>query len=195
MDKMTALRSFGRPSYTPAKHARIMANRWYMVTFQNTESDPLTDYHGLADGEHVLLLPGKEARAARDARLNHCNGITEYDGHVFAASYVPVGSTERRPCGWYSERGEAAAAYKVLTDERDSMVQRCILSAKYHESINTPERVIAKAKKSGIGIACINNSAWIQKEIEQAKRWAAQTREAAKRYAAHNLDFRIGLIR
>ena len=83
MDRMTALRTFAQPSYTPTKHIRIYANRWYLVTMQNVEHDSLTDYHGLAPGEYTELVTGTEARYRRDAHLNHCNAVRQYDGPVY----------------------------------------------------------------------------------------------------------------
>jgi hypothetical protein len=85
MDRLTTIRSFGKPGCTPARHTRIYANRWYLVTFQNTGRDQGDGYY-LAEGEYTSLLPGDRAREARDAKLNHCNNITEYKGLVFEVS-------------------------------------------------------------------------------------------------------------
>ena len=84
MDKLTAIRTFAAPGFTPARHVKIFKDRWYRVRFQNVERDPRCDYVGLGEGEYTQLLPGAKAREARDARLNHCNGISEYHGSVFA---------------------------------------------------------------------------------------------------------------
>jgi hypothetical protein len=94
MDKLTAFRVFGNSRLTPAKHAKVFNDRWYLVRMQNTERDQGDGYY-LAEGEYVELLPGNKARERREARLNHCNGITEYFGFVlegFAAQYGTVRS-------------------------------------------------------------------------------------------------------
>lgn len=83
MNTLTAIRTFAKPSFTPVKHTRIFAERWYKVTFQNVETDPRCDYVGLAKGEYTELLPGNKAREARVARLNHCNNIQEWHGEVW----------------------------------------------------------------------------------------------------------------
>ena len=90
MDRLSALRTFGNPSLTPvkiriysARWYRIYSARWYVCTFQNTESDIGGGLY-LANGEYTELLPGNEARRARDARLNHLNAITEHAGQVWA---------------------------------------------------------------------------------------------------------------
>ena len=83
MDRMTAYRTFGQPGYTPVKHVKIFNDRWYRCRFQNVETDPRSDYVGLGEGEYVEILPGQKARTARDARLNHLNGLEEWTGPVF----------------------------------------------------------------------------------------------------------------
>jgi len=62
------------------------------VTFQNVETAPRTDYVGLGEGEYIQLLPGAKAREARDARLNHCNKIEQWDGPVFALCTTSYGT-------------------------------------------------------------------------------------------------------
>lgn len=84
MDYLTAYRTFGNSKYSPAKgKMRIHKDKWYHVTFQNTSRDQGDGYY-LEEGEYVELLPGDEARRARDAHLNHCNAIAEYNGAVYA---------------------------------------------------------------------------------------------------------------
>lgn len=84
MDRITAYRNFGNAGYTPTRRVKVYSDHWYLCTFQNTESNPLTDYHGLADGEYTELLPGTKAREAKFAHLNHLNKIAEYTGQVWA---------------------------------------------------------------------------------------------------------------
>lgn len=87
MNYLTAYRSFGNPGFSPAKGIRIYKDRWYLVTMQNTSRDQGDGYY-LEEGEYVELVPGDEARQRRDARLNHCNSIQEYNGPVYCV-YVP----------------------------------------------------------------------------------------------------------
>lgn len=83
MNTLTAYRSFGKPSYRPkSARVRILDSKWYLVTMQDTETDQ-GDGHYLLDTESTYLLPGKEARARRDAHLNHCNRVAEYTGEVW----------------------------------------------------------------------------------------------------------------
>jgi len=86
VNTLTAIRTFGKPSYTPAKRVRIYKDRWYLTTMQNTEHDQGDGYY-LADGEYTELVPGAEAKDRRDSRLNHCNRIAEYVGPVWAVDY------------------------------------------------------------------------------------------------------------
>lgn len=97
MNSLTAIRSFAKPGFCPVKRTRIFADRWYKVTFQNVETDPRSDYVGLADGEYTQLLPGNKAREARDARLNHCNAITEWNGPVFEVFTTTCGNMKSDP--------------------------------------------------------------------------------------------------
>lgn len=83
MNTLTAIRSFGKPSYCPAK-TKVFDNRWYLVEMQDVETDPRFDYVGLKETTTVYLMPGKITREKRTARLNHCNRIAEYTGNVFA---------------------------------------------------------------------------------------------------------------
>jgi len=81
VNKLTAIRSFANPGFTPVK-LRIYNNRWYLFTFQNIRTDQ-GGGHYLAEGEHTILLPGREARRARDRHLNHLNAIREHRGEVW----------------------------------------------------------------------------------------------------------------
>ena len=82
MNRLTAIRSFGNPGYTPAKKVRLFNDRYYMLTMQNTETDQ-GDGHYLVEGTYTIILPGDKARGERDSHLNHCNGITEYTGPIW----------------------------------------------------------------------------------------------------------------
>jgi hypothetical protein len=98
MNALTAVRTFAKPGYSPAKQTRIFADRYYLVSMQNTERD-MGDGYYLAEGEYRELLPGDAARARRDARLNHCNRVTEWDGEVWAVLTSTYGhwDTSRKP--------------------------------------------------------------------------------------------------
>ena len=88
MNHLSAIRTFGKPGYTPAKHTRIYDNRWYLCTFQNVETDSRFDYVGLGKGEYQELLPGLAAIQARDAHLNHLNALREWTGPVFRLAFI-----------------------------------------------------------------------------------------------------------
>lgn len=108
MDKLTAIRTFVKPRFTPARHIRIFDDHWYNVRFQNIERGQ-GDYLGLGEGEYTQLLPGKKAREARDARLNHCNGISEYHGNVFAVFTTHYGRMRENPDVYIGSSGSDAA--------------------------------------------------------------------------------------
>jgi hypothetical protein len=99
MNTVTAIRTFAQPGFSPAKRTKIYAGRYYVVTMQNVERNPMFDYVGLGDGEYTQLVTGTEARNRRDARLNHCNRIQEWNGPVFAVLTSQYGNfdTSRRP--------------------------------------------------------------------------------------------------
>ena len=168
MTGTTAIRSFGRSGYCPVKRTRIFANRWYLVTFQNIERDGLTDYIGLGEGEYTVLLPGDQARKARDAHLNHCNRIQDYDGPVFRCDSSVYGGNEQITFhtseeGAATKREEIKAAWeKWLADcrkEADRHAQiiaadKCgILPAEMRlESIAEIEALIAAQIASPAGV-------------------------------------------
>ena len=83
VNRLTAYRSFGNPGFTPTRSFRIYSKRWYICTFQNTEHD-IGGGHYLAEGEYSELLPGIEARRARDSQLNHLNAIREHKGSIWS---------------------------------------------------------------------------------------------------------------
>lgn len=106
MNQLTAIRAFAKPGFCPVKRTRVFADRYYLVTFQNVEIDLCCDYVGLAEGEYTELLTGTKTREARDARLNHCNRIQEWEGSVFAVLTSQYGQwdTSRRPTYVISEQ-------------------------------------------------------------------------------------------
>ena len=121
MNKLSAIRTFQNPGFSPVRgkgrgKLRIFDNRFYMVTFQNMEVDTGRDYIGLADGEYTELLPGRQAREAREAHLNHCNAIVEYTGPVYSVILAPHGYPQT-----YVYAGSEAAAdnliYKMWAEE------------------------------------------------------------------------------
>jgi len=98
MDTLTAVRTFAKPGYSPAKRTRIENSKYYVVRMQNTERD-MGDGYYLAEGEYRELLPGSAARERRDAKLNHCNAVIEWNGPVFAVLTSSYGhwDTSRKP--------------------------------------------------------------------------------------------------
>jgi len=125
MDKLTAIRCFAAPGFTPAKRVRIRNDRWYLVRFQNVETNPLADYVGLADGEYVRLLPGIAARQAREARLNHCNAIQEYAGPVFETLTSQYGH-EITSRGFFPTEADAQAEVTRQKTAHDKWIADCL---------------------------------------------------------------------
>jgi len=82
MTRLDAVRSFAAPGYCPVRKVRVLDSKWYLVTLQNVERDQ-GDGMYLGAGEYTLLLPGAKAREYKVARLNHCNGIQEWQGPVY----------------------------------------------------------------------------------------------------------------
>lgn len=88
MNHLDAIRNFANPGYTPTRGTiRIYDAKWYVCTFQNTETDQ-GGGHYLAEGEYSQVLPGKEARKARDAQLNHLNTIREHTGKIWKVTGI-----------------------------------------------------------------------------------------------------------
>jgi len=88
MNHQDAIRNLGNPGYTPTKGTiRILNTKYYLCTFQNTETDQ-GGGHYLAQGEYTRILPGRQARHARDARLNHLNAIREYQGEIWQVTGI-----------------------------------------------------------------------------------------------------------
>ena len=124
MNTLTALRTFGKSSLTPAKGTRILDSKYYLVTMQNTERDMGGIY--LADGEYRELLTGHAARQRRDARLNHCNHITEWTGPVFAVLTSRYGflDTSRKP-NYVGSQVEADAFVADARNEHSQWLVKC----------------------------------------------------------------------
>jgi hypothetical protein len=93
---------------------------------QNVETDPRVDYVGLGRGEYVELLPGSAARERRDARLNHCNAIAEYDGPVFAVMTSQYGhwNSDRKP-HYSPSKADADAYIKAQRDAHNKWIEDC----------------------------------------------------------------------
>ena len=125
MNRTTALRAYGKPSYCPAKGIRIRNDSYYLVRMQNVESDSNTDYHGLADGEYTELVTGKEARSRRDSRLNHCNAITVHR--------TPVYRVVETQFGIETGFGEWTREPYLFSDERDAVSCVAMLTARAEE--------------------------------------------------------------
>jgi len=126
VNKLDAIRNFAQPSFCPAKHVRIHKDRYYLVRMQNVETDPRVDYVGLGEGEYLELLPGDAARERRDARLNHCNAIAEYDGPVFAVMTTQYGvwNPERKP-HYATSKADADTYIKAQRDAHDKWIDDC----------------------------------------------------------------------
>lgn len=124
MDRLTAIRTFAAPGFSRARgRVRIMDSKWYVVRFQNVEHGQ-GDYVGLGEGEYSQLLPGRKAREARDARLNHCNGIAEHRGHVFELFASSYGG-DLKSCGWHVSELEATRAALAKRFEHDKWIADC----------------------------------------------------------------------
>lgn len=116
MDRLTAVRTFARPGYTPAKRTRIQATKWYTVTMQNIDRDPRCDYIGLGEGEYTELVTGTDARARRDAHLNHCNAIAEYSGPLYRLTEYRYGHVWE-PIKYVGTEGDIGLLRQALTTE------------------------------------------------------------------------------
>ena len=126
MNRLDAIRTFAQPGYCPAKQLRIHKDRYYLVRMQNIETEPRADYVGLGQGEYIELLPGDAARERRDARLNHCNAIAEYDGPVFAVLTTQYGNwnPERKP-HYATSKADADTYIKAQRDAHDKWIEDC----------------------------------------------------------------------
>jgi hypothetical protein len=122
MNKLSAIRTFANPGFTPTKRTRVRNDRWFIVRSQNIERDPRCDYVGLGEGEYTQLLPGSETRKLRDARLNNCNAITEYDGPVFEVRTSSYGSEDVTHKGYFATGAEAQAAAEVERAKHDKWI-------------------------------------------------------------------------
>ena len=121
MTRRDALRALGKSSYTPCRTVRILDREWYLVTMQNVHRDARADLVELADGETTALLPGKAAREARDASLNHCNAIRRYTGSIFEVVYHPYGGDETS-LGYYPTMVLATKASAQIQQKRESYI-------------------------------------------------------------------------
>lgn len=113
MNMVTAIR-MAKPWYSPARGVRIYDSKWYRVVLQDVETDPLTDYHGLAETETTYIMRGRDARACRDRALNHCNAISEYTGPVWNVSWREYGLTKRQEFTDTEEKARALARSIML---------------------------------------------------------------------------------
>ena len=188
MNRLTAYRTFGMASYTPAKGVRLMDSKWYVVRFQNVERDPRTDYIGLAEGEYTELLRGSAARRARDAHLNHCNGIAEHKGPVYQLAVWELGNGPRpaKMYGipqYYNSEGEARTGATRFEREGVGYIAKCLEQAAKYEAYN-PEKFIRDAKATGVGIALVDDSQAIAEAVEMHHKWGRGSRAAAFKYTS-----------
>jgi hypothetical protein len=130
MDTLTAVRTFAKPGYTPTRHVRIFADRWYLVTMQNVERGQ-GDYMGLGEGEYTELLPGAKARERREARLNHCNAIAEYSGPVFELLANQYGG-ELRHVGYFPSIADLITKLDNCKADHDEWIADCRAEAQRH---------------------------------------------------------------
>jgi len=172
MNRLDAIRTFAQPGYCPAKQLRIHKDRYYLVKMQNVETDPRVDYVGLGVGEYLELLPGSAARERRDARLNHCNAIAEYDGPVFAVLTTQYGNwnPERKP--HYSPSKEDVEAYiKAQRDAHDKWLDDCEKELAQYEAAyaKKPEQWRAGAIEN-IKLTITNNRNSFRSEILEVRK-------------------------
>jgi hypothetical protein len=123
MDKLTAIRSFASPGFTPARRVKIFNDHWYLVTMQNVERGQ-GDYLGLGEGEYSELLPGDKARERRDARLNHCNSIAEHSGPVFELLANQYGGDVRH-VGYFATPKDASTKLDQCKTAYDKWIGDC----------------------------------------------------------------------
>ena len=177
MDTLTAVRSFARPGYSPTQgRVRIFNSRYYRVTFQNVERDPRADYVGLAEGEYTELLPGKQARAARDNRLNHCNAIALHTGDVYRLTFAD---------NWYFWKPQDALFF-ASTEDAEAHVQA--LKAEHaaqftrwqkqleRKASTTAAEERARAEQSGIGASFLDDPAHWEKRAARQRKDAEEER-------------------
>jgi hypothetical protein len=131
MTTTTIIRNFANPGYTPAAHVPIRNDRFYLLTMQNVETDPRCDYVGLGEGEYTVLVPGANARAERESRLNHCNRIQEWRGKVWSVTLAPWGNP--RPAEYFRSGAEARARVEAFHAEERKWLDACITEAERHE--------------------------------------------------------------
>ena len=108
MAALTSLRTFRNPGSSPVQGTRIYNRRWYLCTFQNTKYT-IGGGRYLAEGEYTKILPGKEARKARDASLNHLNALEEYTGSVWQVLSWDYFAEMPRVVGYFGTEEEAQA--------------------------------------------------------------------------------------
>ena len=188
MDKLTAERSFGNAGFSPAKGVKIYNKRFYAVMMQNVERDSLTDYKGLGDGEYVEILPGRATRDRRDAHLNHCNAIAEYTGQVYMVRRASFGYG-LKDGKLVASVGEANSLVREHEAESAKHITACREEALKYRLRANKESIIEKAKKTGVGIARIDDPAFIEEVITDLMQWANDSDSAADKEEA-NPSFR-----
>lgn len=129
MNKLTAIRSFGDASYSPARQVKLFNDRWYLVRMQNVERGQ-GDYVGLGEGEYVELIPGSVARQRRDAKLNHCNSIAEYDGPVFEGFATQY--SQMRSIGYFISQKAAFEAITRKKEDHERWIADCAKEGERH---------------------------------------------------------------
>jgi len=124
MNTLTAIRTFAKPGFSPAKRTKLFNDRWYIERGQG-------DYLGLGEGEYTELLPGNKARDRRDAHLNHCNRLAEYDGPVFELMANQYGG-ELRSFGFYPTIADLTVKLDSAKASHDKWVMDCRTEAAKH---------------------------------------------------------------
>jgi hypothetical protein len=100
---------------------------------QNVETDPMTDYVGLAEGEYTVLLPGNQARARRDSKLNHCNNVQEYRGPVYRIDVFKFGHEGAKESTFCRSMEECVPIADKWAVGRQKYLDDLIKEAEYQE--------------------------------------------------------------
>jgi hypothetical protein len=179
MDRMTAIRSFGNAGYTPARKVRVENKKWYLVTLQNIERDQ-GDYMGLGEGEYQVLVPGAKAREYRQAHLNHCNRIEEYNGEVFGVTWsmYNVGQEQVTYC---ANTEAVKKEVERINNLKKDHIEKCIKGGDDYLKRANAESIIAQAKRTSVGINCIDDPQWVTAQIAMYEDWAKQSYAAARK--------------
>jgi hypothetical protein len=148
---------------------------------QNVERDQGDGVY-LGQGEYLELLPGDEARARRDARLNHCNGIAEYEGPVYSLVTYAYNHMDNPSCPTYHPSEEAVkAAAERFQEKRWEWIWSMERDRDKHLGM-TPEKIVSNAKRSGVGVARIGDPSYIMERLEDSRLRAGEIQAVINRH-------------